>query len=93
MPASDNTHIPKGGLCANCTKVNRDCSHLPFEEMRPIRTHPDGVVAVKCTEYEKLEAKLPDGYPKKSPKQWTPADAEFVRRCFHGPTGVQYFGK
>lgn len=32
---------------------NRDCSRLDFAKMHVIKIYPDGVKAVKCTEYQK----------------------------------------
>lgn len=44
-------YIPKGGLCVNCANFRRDCSRLDFTKMHVIKIYPDGVKAVKCTEY------------------------------------------
>ena len=46
-------YIPKGGLCMNCANFRRDCSQLDFAKMHVIKIYPDGVKAVKCTEYNK----------------------------------------
>ena len=46
-------YIPKGGLCMNCANFRRDCSRLDFTKMHVIKIYPDGVKAVKCTEYHK----------------------------------------
>ena len=48
-------YIPKGGLCMNCAKFSRDCSRLDFTKMHVIKIYPDGVKAVKCTEYKRNE--------------------------------------
>ena len=37
----------------NCAKFSRDCSQLDFTKMHVIKIYPDGVKAVKCTEYQK----------------------------------------
>ncbi|CTQ58898.1 hypothetical protein LA5095_02713 [Roseibium album] len=44
---------PKGGLCANCIFATRCCAHLDFASMPVIKIYPDGVKAVKCSEYSK----------------------------------------
>lgn len=46
--------IPHGLLCCVCTKASCDCSTINFEQMKvAIVKHKDGVVEVKCTEYQK----------------------------------------
>lgn len=44
---------PKGSMCASCEHAQRDCSHLPFSYMRPVKKYSDGTVSVICTEYER----------------------------------------
>ncbi|MGJ8515289.1 hypothetical protein R84865_002237 [Carnimonas sp. R-84865] len=45
-------HQPKGSMCLACARHRDDCSKLDFARMRPITRYPDGVIAVKCTEFE-----------------------------------------
>lgn len=51
-----DTHQPKGGLCANCVNAPRSCDHLDFSSMKVVGVYPDGVKAVKCTDYERKAA-------------------------------------
>ncbi len=46
------TYQPKGSLCFNCVHKARDCSHLPFHEMRVVE-YVWNVRIVRCTEYKK----------------------------------------
>ena len=46
------THIPKGSMCQGCGKLKQDCSTLDFAAMPKIKKYPDGVVAVKCAEFQ-----------------------------------------
>jgi hypothetical protein len=45
--------IPRGGMCRTCTKLSfvNDCTALPFNTMPVSKVYPDGVRAVRCTEY------------------------------------------
>lgn len=43
------THIPKGSMCAVCTRPSLKCAQLPFETMTVIKVYPDGTKAVRCT--------------------------------------------
>jgi len=45
------SHQPKCGMCQSCVKINLDCSHLAFEEMKVIKICTDGVKVVKCTDF------------------------------------------
>jgi len=45
-------HIPKGGMCRTCTHRDRDCSTLPFKDMRVISMCQD-VSIVRCTDYQR----------------------------------------
>ena len=45
-------YIPKGGMCATCKHQDRDCSHLPFNEMRII-DYNETLAVVKCDEFER----------------------------------------
>jgi len=48
------TYIPKGGMCAVCTKNTNDCSVLDFKKMKPIKKKDsEGFVVVKCTAFSK----------------------------------------
>lgn len=51
---SDMQHIPKGGMCRTCIHRGRDCSNLPFKDMRVISKCKD-VSIVRCTEYQREE--------------------------------------
>lgn len=42
---------PKGGMCLQCVNKQNNCSQLPFYQMKVIFIYPDGVKAVKCTNY------------------------------------------
>ncbi len=52
---------PKGGMCRVCKHVNRNCSNLKFEYMKPVlKTFQvqtmigmEDVSIVKCDEFEK----------------------------------------
>lgn len=52
---------PKGGMCAVCEHVNRDCSNLEFENMIPItktfelktKSGIEAVKIVKCDEFKR----------------------------------------
>ena len=44
---------PKGGMCTTCEYSKRDCSHLPFAYMRPIKKHKDGTVIVLCSDFKR----------------------------------------
>lgn len=46
------THQPKGGMCCNCQHARRDCSALPFKQMKPIERDGDRVI-VRCTGFER----------------------------------------
>lgn len=45
------THQPKGSMCTNCGKGGEHCKALPFSTMPVIKTYPDGVKAVKCSNH------------------------------------------
>ncbi|MGJ8523353.1 hypothetical protein R84981_002050 [Carnimonas sp. R-84981] len=47
-----NGYQPKGSMCLACARHRDDCSSLEFARMRPITKYPDGVIAVKCTEFK-----------------------------------------
>lgn len=44
--------VPRGLMCCACVHALRDCSGLPFDTMRTITKHPDGVQEVKCDHFE-----------------------------------------
>lgn len=46
-------YYPKGGRCKACTKVNEDCSKLPFDKM-PVHRRDGADIAVICTEFEQV---------------------------------------
>lgn len=46
------THQPKGGMCCNCQHARRDCSALPFEQMKPIERDGDRII-VRCAGFER----------------------------------------
>lgn len=50
-------HQPKGGMCVNCAQANKDCSSKDFASMKPIKTYPDGVKAVKCVDFERVQVR------------------------------------
>lgn len=45
--------IPKGSMCMVYSRLYEKCNHLEFKSMRPIKKHKDGVVEVKCVEFDK----------------------------------------
>lgn len=45
-------YTPSGLMCTVCKHAYENCGHLPFSTMRPIKVHDDGVVVVKCTNFE-----------------------------------------
>lgn len=48
------THIPKGSMCIVCqNRTKKTCGQLDFVAMKPLKTYPDGTVAVKCSEFKK----------------------------------------
>jgi hypothetical protein len=46
---------PKGGMCAQCKHILRDCSHLKFSTMPVIGIYKNKAATkiVKCTDYKK----------------------------------------
>jgi hypothetical protein len=45
--------VPKGGMCASCIHRLRDCSDLPFKEMRRLNQYTDNgneIVTVACNQ-------------------------------------------
>jgi hypothetical protein len=40
-----------------CRHITRNCSHIPFALMQPIRKDADGKQAVRCIEFKKKETK------------------------------------
>ena len=54
----ERTHMPKGGMCTTCEKLNTNCSKFEFENMPVIRTTGNGTRIVKCTEYMRSNVKL-----------------------------------
>ena len=44
-------HQPKGRQCATCVHKHRDCSTLPFDQMRVYELLNDGRVVVICSEW------------------------------------------
>ena len=52
----DISFQPKGGMCANCIKSLRDCSHYDFSKMIKIsKVDSDGTVIVRCSHYENIK--------------------------------------
>ena len=45
--------VPRGFMCAGCTKKFQKCNHLNFSEMPPIKKYPDNVVEVRCLEFKR----------------------------------------
>ena len=44
---------PKGGMCANCAKINQNCSSYDFSSMPRIsKGDRDGIVIVRCVEFQ-----------------------------------------
>jgi len=52
MKFSTPKYIPKGSMCTNCSKVDRDCSKLLFKKMPVIEFNLDAIV-VKCSYFER----------------------------------------
>jgi hypothetical protein len=47
-------YVPKGGMCATCTKKSLNCSHLEFDTMYKIQIDEDlGVTFVRCTDHQR----------------------------------------
>lgn len=46
-------NIPKGSMCIACKHLWKDCSHMKFKDMQPIKKHADGYVEVKCLNFER----------------------------------------
>lgn len=46
-------HQPKGGMCVACTNCKSDCSGKDFASMQPVKVYPDGVKAVKCSDFKR----------------------------------------
>ena len=47
---------PKGGMCAVCAKVLKNCSELKFDEMPIIGINAigsDPILIVRCTEFKR----------------------------------------
>lgn len=49
----NTTYHPKGGQCAQCQHREANCSHLPFEKMKPIGRYEDKVI-VSCSQYRRI---------------------------------------
>lgn len=47
------SHRPKGSMCASCKHRLENCSKLPFKKMQAIGKDNDGVVVIKCSEFNK----------------------------------------
>ena len=43
---------PKGGMCMTCIDAPKDCSMLPFGDMR-VHGFTDSAIIVICSEYRK----------------------------------------
>lgn len=56
----DMQYIPKGSMCRTCTHRDRDCSHLPFKDMRVMSMHRE-VSIVRCTEYQRANQEVLNG--------------------------------
>jgi len=48
-----STFYPKGGMCAACAHLLRDCSSLKFAQMYPIKRNADSTTAVRCDEFSR----------------------------------------
>ena len=48
-----STFYPKGGMCVSCAHRARDCSHLDFAAMYPIKRNNDNTTAVRCDEFSR----------------------------------------
>ena len=48
------TNIPKGSMCANCTKRFDDCSELDFSVM-PIIEETPHLIIVRCVLFQRAE--------------------------------------
>lgn len=54
QPAMLVTHRPKGSMCAVCSHFNqKDCSQLDFTSMKKIGQDDDGVVVVRCIDFDR----------------------------------------
>ena len=47
------SHRPKGSMCVECINKTQNCSDYDFTKMKSIGKDSDGIVIVKCSEYEK----------------------------------------
>lgn len=55
-----NVYVPKGSMCRICKQAKQDCSNLGFNSMPRIKKpDSDGVIVVKCTEFDKAENAVP----------------------------------
>lgn len=50
---SGASFYPKGGMCVSCAHLARDCSHLDFAAMYPIKRNDDRTTAVRCSEFQR----------------------------------------
>lgn len=46
------THIPKGGMCATCTKKHENCSALDFTKMPVFHKRPEYTIVI-CSFYKR----------------------------------------
>lgn len=52
--SDQKTYQPKGGMCASCAHLLRNCTHLKFDGMPVIGINPTtGARIVICTEHER----------------------------------------
>ena len=49
-------YIPKGGMCAVCSKNKNDCSKLDFSAMKKIgKKDKNGLIVVRCINFNKKQ--------------------------------------
>lgn len=51
-----STHIPKGSMCTSCSNASQACGQRDFQQMRVLKTYPDGTQAVQCTAHQQAAA-------------------------------------
>lgn len=51
---TDKQYRPSGSMCLVCDKGSKDCSALPFKDMREMKSDPDGVIVVVCDHYQRI---------------------------------------
>ena len=50
-----NTHRPSGSMCKVCINaLVRNCSHLDFKVMPEMKRDKDGVIVVRCVDFQRI---------------------------------------